>query len=90
MKKMKEGDIVNGKVVVVADYGVFVEIQTGVEALVHKNIKVRGGYQSINSVAPSSFGVELLLTRFAVDVSVHPSDIFGSFYRFGITFNKES
>ena len=62
----------------------------GVEALVHKNIKVRGGYQSINSVAPSSFGVELLLTRFAVDVSVHPSDIFGSFYRFGITFNKES
>ena len=34
-EKMKEGDIVNGKVVVVADYGVFVELQTGVEALVH-------------------------------------------------------
>ena len=32
---VKEGDIVKGKVVVVADYGVFVEIQTGVEALVH-------------------------------------------------------
>ena len=32
---MKEGDVVNGKVVVVADYGVFVEIQTGIEALVH-------------------------------------------------------
>ena len=34
-KKIKEGDIVKGKVVVVADYGVFVEVQTGVEALVH-------------------------------------------------------
>ncbi|MBT5953685.1 hypothetical protein HOG98_03085 [bacterium] len=61
----------------------------GIEALVHKNIKLRGGYQSINSLAPSSFGLELLLTRFAIDVSVHPSDIFGTFYRFGITFNKQ-
>jgi len=34
-EKVKEGDAVNGKVVVVADYGVFVEIQTGIEALVH-------------------------------------------------------
>ena len=34
-KNMKEGDTVKGKVVVVADYGVFVEIQTGIEALVH-------------------------------------------------------
>jgi len=34
-EKIKEGDKVKGKVVVVADYGVFVEIQTGVEALVH-------------------------------------------------------
>jgi len=34
-EKMKEGDKVTGKVVVVADYGVFVEIQTGIEALVH-------------------------------------------------------
>ena len=34
-KNIKEGDTVNGKVVVVADYGVFVELQTGVEALVH-------------------------------------------------------
>ena len=34
-EKVKEGDTVKGKVVVVADYGVFVEIQTGVEALVH-------------------------------------------------------
>ena len=34
-EKIKEGDTVKGKVVVVADYGVFVEIQTGVEALVH-------------------------------------------------------
>ncbi len=33
--KLKEGDVVKGNVVVVADYGVFVEIQTGVEALVH-------------------------------------------------------
>ena len=34
-EKIEEGDTVKGKVVVVADYGVFVEIQTGVEALVH-------------------------------------------------------
>ena len=34
-ENIKEGDTVNGKVVVVADYGVFVELQTGVEALVH-------------------------------------------------------
>ena len=27
------GDVVKGKVVVVADYGVFVELQAGVEAL---------------------------------------------------------
>ncbi|MBE51359.1 MAG: 30S ribosomal protein S1 [Flavobacteriales bacterium] len=33
--KMKEGDKVEGKVVVVADYGVFVEIQAGIEALIH-------------------------------------------------------
>jgi len=32
---LKVGDKVNGKVVVVADYGVFVEIQTGIEALLH-------------------------------------------------------
>ena len=32
---LKVGDIVNGKVVVVADYGVFVEIQPGIEALLH-------------------------------------------------------
>jgi len=32
---LKVGDIVDGKVVVVADYGVFVELQTGVEALLH-------------------------------------------------------
>ena len=34
-ENIKEGDTVKGKVVVVADYGVFVELQTGVEALVH-------------------------------------------------------
>ena len=34
-ESINEGDIVKGKVVVVADYGVFVELQTGVEALVH-------------------------------------------------------
>ena len=34
-EKMQEGDNVKGKVVVVADYGVFVEVQTGIEALVH-------------------------------------------------------
>ena len=32
---LKVGDEVEGKVVVVADYGVFVEIQAGVEALLH-------------------------------------------------------
>ena len=32
---MKVGDKVKGKVVVLADYGAFVEIQDGVEALVH-------------------------------------------------------
>ena len=32
---LKVGDEVEGKVVVVADYGVFVELQTGVEALLH-------------------------------------------------------
>ena len=34
-ENLKVGDIVDGKVVVVADYGVFVELQTGVEALLH-------------------------------------------------------
>ncbi len=34
-EKLKVGDKVNGKVVVVADYGVFVEIQPGIEALLH-------------------------------------------------------
>ena len=32
---LKVGDVVDGKVVVVADYGVFVELQVGVEALLH-------------------------------------------------------
>jgi small subunit ribosomal protein S1 len=32
---MKVGDKVNGKVVVIADYGAFVEIATGVEGLIH-------------------------------------------------------
>jgi small subunit ribosomal protein S1 len=32
---LKEGDIVNGKVAVIADYGAFVEIAPGVEGLVH-------------------------------------------------------
>ena len=32
---LKVGDVVKGKVVVVADYGAFVEVQPGVEALLH-------------------------------------------------------
>jgi len=32
---LKVGDIITGKVVVIADYGAFVEISTGVEGLVH-------------------------------------------------------
>ena len=32
---LKVGDEIDGKVVVLADYGVFVEVQTGVEALLH-------------------------------------------------------
>ena len=34
-ENLKVGDTVKGKVVVVADYGVFVELQAGVEALLH-------------------------------------------------------
>ena len=34
-ENLKVGDIVKGKVVVVADYGVFVELQAGIEALLH-------------------------------------------------------
>ncbi len=34
-QNLQVGDEVEGKVVVVADYGVFVELQTGVEALLH-------------------------------------------------------
>ena len=34
-ENLKVGDQVEGKVVVVADYGVFVELQSGVEALLH-------------------------------------------------------
>ena len=33
--ELKEGDKVNGKVVVIADYGAFIEIEDGVEGLVH-------------------------------------------------------
>ena len=34
-KDLKVGDKVNGKVVVIADYGAFVEIATGIEGLIH-------------------------------------------------------
>ena len=34
-ENLSVGDVVKGKVVVVADYGVFVELQAGVEALLH-------------------------------------------------------
>jgi len=34
-ENLKVGDVVKGKVVVVADYGVFVELQAGIEALLH-------------------------------------------------------
>jgi small subunit ribosomal protein S1 len=34
-EKVSIGDVVKGKVVVVADYGVFVELQAGIEALLH-------------------------------------------------------
>jgi len=34
-EKLKIGDKVNGKVVVIADYGAFIEIATGVEGLIH-------------------------------------------------------
>ena len=34
-EKLSIGDKINGKVVVVADYGAFVEIQPGIEALIH-------------------------------------------------------
>ena len=34
-ENLKVGDVIKGKVVVVADYGVFVEIQPGIEALLH-------------------------------------------------------
>ena len=34
-KDLKEGDKVKGKVVIIADYGAFVEIEEGVEGLVH-------------------------------------------------------
>ena len=34
-EKISIGDVVKGKVVVVADYGVFVELQAGIEALLH-------------------------------------------------------
>ena len=34
-EKLKEGSKVKGKVVVVADYGVFIEVQPGIEALLH-------------------------------------------------------
>ena len=34
-ENLKVGDAIKGKVVVVADYGVFVEIQPGIEALLH-------------------------------------------------------
>jgi small subunit ribosomal protein S1 len=35
MKELKEGEKINGKVVTVADYGAFVEIEAGVEGLIH-------------------------------------------------------
>ncbi|MGB1037318.1 MAG: 30S ribosomal protein S1, partial [Bacteroidia bacterium] len=35
MKELKEGEKVKGKVVTVADYGAFIEIEAGVEGLVH-------------------------------------------------------
>ena len=35
---LKEGEKVKGKVVVIADYGAFVEIEEGVEGLVHVSV----------------------------------------------------
>ncbi len=35
MKALKEGEKVKGKVVTIADYGAFIEIETGVEGLIH-------------------------------------------------------
>ena len=35
MKELKEGEKVKGKVVTIADYGAFLEIETGVEGLIH-------------------------------------------------------
>ena len=35
MKKLKVGDKVKGKVVVIADYGAFIEVADGVEGLIH-------------------------------------------------------
>ena len=32
---LKEGDVINGKVAVIADYGAFIEVAPGVEGLVH-------------------------------------------------------
>jgi len=34
-EKLKEGDVVKGKVTVLADYGAFVEVEEGVEGLIH-------------------------------------------------------
>ncbi|MEY3368496.1 MAG: hypothetical protein RI973_1651 [Bacteroidota bacterium] len=57
-EKIKEGDVVKGKVVNVEDYGAFLEVMPGVEGLIHVS-EVSWGNQQINAKDFFKMGAEL-------------------------------
>ena len=62
-QKVKEGDILEGTVVVVADYGVFVEIKHGVEGLLHVSEMSWSQYPDAKAVYSVGEKIKVMIQR---------------------------